>query len=691
MKQYFVSPLGNDNNDGTELTPFQTIGRGLQGESLGSKLQPGDILTLREGTYVGEFEFTNLVGKPDEEITIRSCPGERAVIESRITGEGAWVLAKMADPPDPAAHDDEWAWNHLLPLDARPTRGAFLHPPYRRLVSYSTDNDFRADNETFGKIFDFDNPENPPGPWRVTGADFVPLKEGGEEFTVPWVYMGPGLRVLQVQDPEFPTDPNKKKKRVHVRLSHTHLDIPGMENYEGPTDPNEVEVAISDARHTTLTISKCRYLVLSNLIIRFGGENTILIDKCHCLTFDEVDVLASTGGIRFGALTGATFRNCRFDGGLPPWFFRSDKKSGYDYLLTEGDQQGFHNNLGDATIDVLLYGEVDNVRDFEIHHCEFVNGHDLYLIARNTHFHHNWIDNFQDEGMVLDLLPTSTGRIHSNVITRCLSPVSLAGDLTGGPWFIYRNLIDLRQPIAVHRVPPKGSPDLANVKVLRFGNTFKSNEEKGPDGPHDLFHNTFLVQEQEGQAVYLHYRSILSPHLRRSFNNIFIAVNSDRPITYIPTPGFPGPSDGNLYYRFGTLTTPAFRSLGYTFGCVEADAASYKDLDELQESDLFTQSQAQYPPGYEANSLLTDPIFRKITADGTFGPLDDLRLGAQSPARFAGVLLPSDLHALDVAALYADSTTALPISVPRDIGCYPFGSGPLRVGIHSQRRFPNVS
>jgi hypothetical protein len=230
--------------------------------------------------------------------------------------------------------------------------------------------------------------------------------------------------------------------------------------------------------------------------------------------------------------------------------------------------------------------------------------------------------------------------------------------------------------------------------VFRFGNTFKSNETGGPDGPHDMFHNTFLVAEQKGQAAYLHYRSAISSHLRRSFNNVFIAVNpspdSDRPITFIPPPSFPGPTDGNVYHRFGANTAPAFRSLGYTFKGVEAEAANYKDLDKLQESDLFTQSQAQYPPGYEANSLLADPLFRKIAADGHFDALDDLRLRAQSPARSAGAALPADLQALDDAALASEGDTALPVPAPRDIGCYRFGSGPLRVGVYGRRRFPNT-
>ena len=54
-------------------------------------------------------------------------------------------------------------------------------------------------------------------------------------------------------------------------------------------------------------------------------------------------------------------------------------------------------------------------------------------------------------------------------------------------------------------------------------------------------------------------------HPRRSFNNIFVAVNpdadSDRTITFLPLPAFPGPTDGNLYFRMGETTGPLFRYL----------------------------------------------------------------------------------------------------------------------------------
>jgi hypothetical protein len=183
--------------------------------------------------------------------------------------------------------------------------------------------------------------------------------------------------------------------------------------------------------------------------------------------------------------------------------------------------------------------------------------------------------------MLVDLLDQQ----HSTVITRCLSPVSMAEKgSTSDHWSIYRNLIDLRVPTAGRR--PRWVGDTA---VWRFGTMFKSNEKTAPDGPYDLFHNTFLVNdqvfEQPAQAAYVHYRSGLSPHRRRSFNNIFVAVNpdptADIPIAFVPPPSFPGPTDGNLYHRIGDATAPAFSVVDYDLDCVHHPGQTFETLCDL--------------------------------------------------------------------------------------------------------------
>ena len=127
---------------------------------------------------------------------------------------------------------------------------------------------------------------------------------------------------------------DRQSRRVHIRLSPTTNNVPGLEDYAGPIDPNTLALAVCDLNQSTLTVTDSKSLIFTELTFRFGGRQTILIDRCHCLSFNHVDVLASTGGIRFGALTDASFGHCQFDGGLPPWFFRADRKNEYSCLLT---------------------------------------------------------------------------------------------------------------------------------------------------------------------------------------------------------------------------------------------------------------------------------------------------------------------------------------------------------------------
>jgi hypothetical protein len=76
--------------------------------------------------------------------------------------------------------------------------------------------------------------------------------------------------------------------------------------------------------------------------------------------------------------TTTRFRHCEFDGGLPPWHFRSDHKEDYHYA--DGDRIA-HNALGKQTVRTLLLGN-PHTTDTEIANCEFVKAHDLYLTNR---------------------------------------------------------------------------------------------------------------------------------------------------------------------------------------------------------------------------------------------------------------------------------------------------------------------
>jgi len=664
-----VSLTGSDAAPGTLARPFRTIARGI------SVVQAGDVLSLRGGVYVESVRIAGKHGTAWRPIIIRSYPGERAFIDGslpqfRALNNDDWepVPADVDDVVPP--HSDEYVSKIRV---TGFVRGVFLdRQPYTRLISYSTLEDLRATNETFDRI---SGKDSRPGPQVVDcdddGSNCLPAT-----FRYPWVYMGPGIWVDRSVSPETP-------QPIHIRLSHTHNNVPGLADYRGKTDPRQIRIAIATESMQTLRITDTSYVRFENLDIRYGGDVTAFIATTTGLVFDHVRFSASTYGVRTRDNQHLTFQHCDFDGGKPSWYFRNDGKKEYWFLR---GSTPLRNSLGKQTMRSLFVpSRLDN-RTI-IRQCEFHDAHDLYLGGNDVDFHHNWVRNLNDEGLFLDAYGRNNVRVHHNVILKTLSAFSFAGEAVGdvtavgGPFYIYRNLVDLREPTAGYR--PKRVGD---VDVWRYGSAFKSN---GADGPYALFQNTFLVYGQDGQASYLHFRNLRGTHVRRAFNNIFVAVDpdaaSDRAITIIPSPVFHAQTDGNVYHRIGSPTSPPYRSLPYSSEQGSGPAAYFDCLtgcpNALVGSALFEASKVQYAPGYEANSIESDPQFQQISADGKSQKADDLRLRSTSPALGSGILLfgdRGDLGAMD---------GPVPAHAP-DIGCYRLGSDPLHVGIDGRRSYP---
>jgi hypothetical protein len=656
MANFYVSTSGDDSNQGTKQRPFLTIRKGI------SALTAGDVLHLREGNYVESVKIKHLHGSLAKPVVIRSYKKEHATIDGsvldfRLAANDDW---KAAFPDDPEAHADEYVSCDRFEADRdnnnRINRGAFLdREPYTRLITYSRLEDLRAENQTFEQgIALTDEREGP----EVTKRDGTLLEPRGKN---PWVYMGPGLFF------------NMISAQVHIRLSHTTNNVEGIAEYTGETDPRKLRLAISSKLMTALEVQDSSFIQFENLSVRFGGEDCINLIRTKSLVFDHVQILAAGYGVNFGDSIGTVIRHCEILGGTPSWYFRSDRKA--EYSFKDSNKSVVHNELGKKTSFSLLAGS-PQCTNIEIYNCELRDAHDIILCGQDVRFHHNWIDNLNDDSLLIDTIETHDLLVFQNVFTRCLSAISVAGTKVSGPTYIYRNLFDLRQPTAGTR--PK---EVGYKEVLRSGQLFK--DGAGIDGPLHLFQNTCLVFRPGTQASFMHYRStpITSPPVdnsRRSFNNIFVAINwhseSDRPISHIPPPLFPGPTDGNCYFRMGTATSHLFLTR------MARPDDKFDDLEELWSSDLFNQSRIVYPPGYEAASIEADPQFRRIASNGTLTASDDLRLGSKSPAREKGIILPADLQTLDPLA---------PSQCSPDIGCYQYGEPGLRVGVDGRKRFPS--
>ncbi|HEU4563793.1 MAG TPA: hypothetical protein VFS05_04050, partial [Gemmatimonadaceae bacterium] len=74
---WYVAPTGASSNDGTSAHPW-SLASALSNAS--GKIQPGDTVWLRGGTYAGAFTST-LAGTSTRPIIVRQYPGERATLD----------------------------------------------------------------------------------------------------------------------------------------------------------------------------------------------------------------------------------------------------------------------------------------------------------------------------------------------------------------------------------------------------------------------------------------------------------------------------------------------------------------------------------------------------------------------------------------------------------------------------------
>ena len=92
---FFVSPAGSSSGDGSMDRPW-TLSAALAGGN--GKVQPGDTIWLRAGTYRGSFQST-VSGTSGNPVVFRQYPGEHAIIDGAGTARtgnalkvtGSWV------------------------------------------------------------------------------------------------------------------------------------------------------------------------------------------------------------------------------------------------------------------------------------------------------------------------------------------------------------------------------------------------------------------------------------------------------------------------------------------------------------------------------------------------------------------------------------------------------------------------
>ncbi len=579
--RYVDVATGKDADDGSAKSPWRTVQFAI------TQLHSGDTLYLRKGTYF-EHLSVSVSGKTGAPITIRSFPGEIATLDGGMP-EFEDAVANAWEPVTGAV-PGEYRSKHKFP-NLRDIVGAF-GDSLIGLQTYWHREDLEAANEF----------------WNGEG-----------KADVPPVYCGPGIYY------------DAETGYIYARLAPTHLQGEA-DNYTGETDPRKLPLILAPFRSVPLHVDQGNHLRFEDLVIRGGGYDTIVLDHAEDISFDNVIVYCGTYGMRTANTRHLKFFRSALYGNTPPWGFRTENSlrnrrptDGRDVARLTGHALW----VGDTGLEYSIYAYPTN-DDFEISYSTFTDCHDgLYLGGIGVKFHHNVLDNMQDDGIyVSPVYDYGSGELHiyQNYISRVLTAFAFGGPVTnmkGHSLFIYRNVVDLRQPVRYGR-PSTEKPVVAAV----YGNIM-GDHGSPPWTTLNVYQNTFIV----GSSPRVASMGVFGgpkDSTRTVINNAFVAIV--KMPAYSPLMATKGVEGGNLYY-----------------GPNLTDAVAAKYFEKA---------------GNASKSVAADPKFANPDQI-------DFRPKSDSPLINAGMPLPPELpdplHSSDAGA--------------PDIGALPLGAAPLEAGV----------
>ena len=622
-KLFVDAARGRDGNAGTEKAPWKSLAHATR------QLKPGDTLYLRGGTFYEKVALTRS-GTTNAPITIASFPGELAVIDSGLR-EFAESPATSWEPLKGGAEgefvstqtyphaDDRKVPKQFLPASWEPMWGIEEERPIALghfadslvpLHGYRLAVDLRSTNElwTGGK-----------NAMRDTGF-----------------YCGPGLWF------------NRETGRIHIRLAPTLLAGLGERAYRGVSDPRKLPLVIAVGfGDDVLRVSGVKHVRLSGLALRGAtGSPMIHVYGSQNIELDHLCVHGGFPALLVNASQKVRLTHSAFRGLAAPWSGRAHMKY-----------------RGTASYQIVLQNQQPTNEDIELAWCEFTDDHDFAFLrhAKNLQFHHNYVDNFNDDG--LECGPKLRGHtifIHQNRIGACLgvlqqhelekdeSPLDHA-PLSGV--YIFRNLFDQRAGVYYH-VPAQPEPSGAFLR----NEGHLASDHGSPIWPvMRVYHNTFLRHEPVYRDYFLFGLGAagLRHNERDVFNNIFAQTGS------VPGTVIIGMKEAENLREGGNLL----------WGARDGPALKGDPFAKFRAAPLFVESRKRYAAGWTTHDLVADPKFMSLPTDESRPA--DIRLKLGSPAINAGQSLPPE---------WPDPLRASDKDAP-DIGALPLGVNPWGIGV----------
>lgn len=369
--------------------------------------------------------------------------------------------------------------------------------------------------------------------------------------------------------------------------------------------------------------------------------------------------------------------NCGIYGMIPPWAFRQEN-SLFSYRATEyppfwpvqgrqsatapataGKSRAERNlarlpthallvTAGGYEFEVFYYPANHS---WEIDHCEFTDGHDgVYLSGVDIRFHHNWVDNVQDDAIYLSSpTPFYPMRlfIHQNLISTCTTAFAAHGrGGPGGDIWVYRNIVDMRRPIQYRRPGPEVPP---GAVLIPGSMLFQVHSAKNLIHMENIsfYQNTFLYPARHPRGAYTGGLAF-GRHAgakRWVMNNIFLFYGLGGRYPQMEVDRQAGDNlvvRGNLHWNLQGSGQPA-----------------------------VSQRLAKRESPGKGEDRVADPQLRQTSNDWT--ARNDYQLTGNSPAIGAGVPLPQEWPEV------FETRGRAP-----DIGALPYEGGRLRVGRYSR-------
>ena len=468
---YFVDAAkGNDRAAGSREAPWKSIAHALE------RIGAGDTLYLRGGTYY-ERVYCAVAGTADQPITIRAFPGELAIIDGAFR-EFAEHSADAWEPFDgaPGEYRSTKAYKNL-----RNIHGRFADSMVGLQVYYHLE-DLRGERYVG------------PGIWynRATGRIHVRLAH----------YEASAI----------------KRARTPLTLKYLPHRLHKLESYRGETDPRRLPLIVAPFHSVPLLIDRAQHVRLQDIVIRGGGYDAVDMRHGEHVEMDNVTIYAGAYGLRARNTGPFKMHDSAVYGSVPPWSTRGETS------LVERPWESKGKNLTRLNTHALVIpaaGDEYSVYYFpynhlwEISYCEFADAHDGVYMGDidGLKFHHNYVHNFQDDGVYLSsfrkLYHPQHGprRFFQNVISGCIMAFAFGGDgQASSDVHVYRNILDASATVADHGGPPwEGMRWYHNTILANPTNLYNLRHTK-PGQTWQVFNNLTLLgkatsgKPQEGAA-----------------------------------------------------------------------------------------------------------------------------------------------------------------------------------------------